>query len=97
MLAPNLGPTCRCRLKILPNGFSAGILCRGKPQIFEIWFRIISYQGTSSPGLFVREGSDMSQPTIGANIIRDLDLPPSVRRSDLTRRNSDVANPVESK
>ena len=43
------------------------------------------------------EGSDMSQPTIGANIIRDLDLPPSVRRSDLTRRNSDVANPVESK
>ena len=43
------------------------------------------------------EGSDMSQLTIGANIIRDLDLPPSVRRSDLTRRNSDVANPVESK
>ena len=25
------------RLKILPNGFSAGILCRGKPQIFKIW------------------------------------------------------------
>ena len=51
-----------------------------------------------SPGLFVREGSDMSRPTIGANIIRDLDLAPSVARpSDLTRRNSDVANPVESK
>ena len=32
----------------------------------------------TNAGLFVIEGSDMSQPTIGANIIRDLDLPPSV-------------------
>ena len=77
--------------------FSAEIVSRGKLAASAFWLRIISYQGTSSPGLFVREGSDMSQPTIGANIIRDLDLPPSVRRSDLTRRNSDVANPVESK